>query len=118
MQADLREAMEKLAWLELYVPVGGATKRLAERAIRRSVRTAVAPAGTAAPSDADKRPPLQTPVTNTVLPAGTPAPANYVEPARVTIPAVNTAPQEADVPATHSFSAKLASFKMKYEGRL
>lgn len=43
MNTNIAEGLQKLSWLELYAPVQGSTKRLAERLIRKSVRNSVMP---------------------------------------------------------------------------
>lgn len=43
VRPELRAQLEKLSWLELAVPVEGATKALSEKVIRRAVRAGVIP---------------------------------------------------------------------------
>jgi hypothetical protein len=71
MNKSLRDALEKLAWLELYAPIDGATKRLAEKLIRRGVKKTVLPT--------DKEPIVQSSDINHNRPgeAEVPAPSSF-----------------------------------------
>lgn len=47
MKASLREELTKLAWFELVAPgIDGATKRLAEKVVRKTVKATVLPGST------------------------------------------------------------------------
>jgi hypothetical protein len=95
MNTEIRNTLEKLAWLELYTPLEGTTKRLAEKMIRRTVRHQVAPK-----DNAKSNPLINTPHT-------TPP---------IKMPEFNQhKPHESGVPAAQSFEHKVASYKATYE---
>lgn len=92
MDIHLRDTLEKLAWLELYAPLEGSTRRLAERLIRRGVKRTVIQD----PNDPNN-------------------PTNMKEPAVKAAGPEHNKPDEAEVPAPNDFPQKIASFKAKYE---
>lgn len=89
MDQDLRDTLQKLAWLELYAPVEGATQRLAERMVRRTARRAVLPEDATTTYTDDNRMPENT----------------------------EHMPMEAAVVPSESFSHKVAKFNSTYERR-